>query len=102
MTKSIDFKSVLIGSFLALSVLCVLGAAPRLLSSEPVGRFTIVLSNLPGGECYILDTASGQVWPKSPWEAFQAPKLKVFSAQEPNVPKPKTRELPAPRRSNPQ
>jgi hypothetical protein len=105
MAKSIDLKSLLVGGLLALSVLCVLGATPRLLSSEAVGRFTIILSNLPGGDGYVLDTATGQVWPKysnGNTEAFYAPKLKVRVAEEPNVPKPRTRKSQIPGRSDPQ
>ena len=89
MTKSIDLKSLLVGGLLALSVLCVLGATPRLLSPEAVGRFTIILSNLPGGDGYVLDTATGQVWPKysnGNTEAFYAPKLKVQAPAEPDKP----------------
>lgn len=86
MTKSIDLKSVLVGGLLALAVLCVLGAAPRLLSGEAVGRFTIVTH---AGDPYVLDTATGQVWPKSSSgrsleAAFCAPKLNTHESQTPS------------------
>jgi hypothetical protein len=90
MMKSFDLKSLLVGGLLALSVLCVLGATPRLLSPEAVGRFTIVLSHLPGGDGYVLDTVTGQVWPRNvPGRrdaSFYAPKIGTQKPAEPNKP----------------
>ncbi len=64
MTKSIDLKSVLIGGLLALLVLCALGAASRLSPSTPIGRFALVASHDGNGDVLVLDTATGQVWPR--------------------------------------
>lgn len=102
MAKSIDLKSVLIGGLLVLSVICVLGAAPQLLSPDADGRFTIALSDTPNGEVYVLDTVTGQVWPKyfdGRTNAFYAPKLQAPS-EEPNSPKLKARESQEPSKSN--
>ncbi len=103
MTKSIDLKSLLIGSLLVLLVMCALGAAPRLLPPNSVGRFTIVTTHVYQN-AYVLDTVTGQVWERESRssEEFFAPKLKVRAAEEPNVPKPKTREGQRSGKSNPQ
>jgi hypothetical protein len=86
MAKSIDLKSLLMGGLLALLVVCILGAAPRLMPPDPVGRFAIVPSHFSTG-AYVLDTMTGQVWPE--WragresDAFWAPKLKTRESQTP-------------------
>ncbi|MCX5645835.1 MAG: hypothetical protein NTZ17_14330 [Phycisphaerae bacterium] len=89
MRKSIDLKSVLIGGFLALLIMCVLGAAPRLMSPDSVGRFAIVTSHVEP-DAYILDTVTGEVWRQSRVrgvsDAFYAPKLKIHAPGEPNKP----------------
>ncbi len=89
MAKSIDLKSLLIGGLVALLVLCVLGAAPRLRPSNPIGRFALVASHDSRGEVFLLDTATGQVWPRyvnGRTDAFFAPKLRTQAPAEPNKP----------------
>ncbi len=90
MIKSIDLKSLLIGSLLTLLVLCVLGAAPRLLPSPgPAGRYALVISHITDDNTYVIDTTTGQVWPRfaqGRTDAFYAPKLKVQAPAEPNQP----------------
>lgn len=89
MKKWIDLKSLVIGGVLVLSVMYVLGAAPRptVASEPPIRRFTLVLSNLPGGEAFVLDTATGEVWPRQSRggaNAFYGSKLKTQTSDEPN------------------
>lgn len=92
MSKSIDLKSFLIGGLLVLFVLCVLGAAPRLLSPNSVGRFAIATSHVEQ-DAFILDTMTGQVWRQSRArggsDAFYAPKLQISAPGEPNKPNPR-------------
>jgi hypothetical protein len=94
MIKTIDFRSFFIGGSVALLILCALGAAPRLLAPEAVGRFAVALSDAPNGDVYLVDTVTGQIWPKyssgGRTNAFYAPKLKVGSSTEPNSPEVKT------------
>jgi hypothetical protein len=96
MTRKLDLKSILIGGCLALLILGVLGAAPRLLSPDSVGRFAVALSDAPNGDVYVLDTVTGQVWPKysngRSTIAFYTPKLQRPPSEEPNAPKLKARK----------
>ncbi len=92
MKKSIDLKSFLLGGLLVLFVLCVLGAAPRLMSSGSVGRFAIAASHVEQ-DAFVLDTMTGQVWRQSRArggsDAFYAPKLQIPAPGEPNQPTPR-------------
>ena len=85
MMKSIDLKSFLIGGLLVLVVLCVLGAMPRLSPPGPVGRYALVVPDLPGDNSYVIDTTTGQVW-QGRTDAFYAPKLQAQAPAEPNKP----------------
>ncbi len=92
MAQSIHFRSFLIGGFVASLILCVLGAAPRLLPMSPTGPFTLVASHGSNGEMYLLDTRTGQVWAQHTnhgTREFYAPKLKVPAPVEPNSPDPR-------------
>jgi hypothetical protein len=90
MTKSIDLKSFLLGGLLALVVVFVLGAAPRLASPHPVGRYALTVAHVPNGEDYVLDTVNGQVWPRHVRgrldASFYAPKTGTQKPTEPNKP----------------
>lgn len=85
MFKTVDIRSAVIGGLLVLSALYFLGATPtRPAPGGPVQRFAIVLSDLPGGEAFVLDTATGQVWSRDGSHAFYGPKLKTQTPDEPN------------------
>jgi len=89
MKKWIDLKSLVISGVLVLSVMYVLGATPtRPAPAGPVQRFALVHSNLPGGEAFVLDTVTGEVWPRQgrggSTNAFYSPKLKTQTPDEPN------------------
>ncbi len=90
MIKTIDLRSFLLGGAVALLILCALGAVPRLPAPEAVGRFAVALSDAPNGDVYLVDTVTGQIWPKysvgGRTTTFFAPKLKAGSAAEPNSP----------------
>jgi len=89
MMKSIDLKSFLIGGLLVLSVLCVLGAMPRLSPPGPVGRYALVVSHISDDNNYVIDTTTGQVWSRSAQgrsDVFYAPKLRAQTPAEPNKP----------------
>ncbi len=90
MMKSIDLKSFLIGGLLTLSIVLVLGATPRLLSPGPVGRYALVVARVPEGDTYVLDTSTGQLWPRLVRgrldTTFYAPKLGMQTPTEPNKP----------------
>ncbi|NLH42668.1 MAG: hypothetical protein GX448_12595 [Planctomycetes bacterium] len=64
--------------------LYVLGATPtRPAPVGPVQRFAIVLSELPGGEAFVLDSATGQVWSRDASHASYGPKLQTQTPEEP-------------------
>jgi len=89
MKKSLDLKSFLIGGLLVLLVLCVLGAMPRLSPPGPVGRYALVVSHVSEDNNYVIDTITGQVWPRferGRTDVFYAPKLKVQAPADPNKP----------------
>lgn len=97
MTKANDLRSLLIGGLLALLVVCVLGATPRLRPSPgPVGRYTLIASPVSDQHAYVIDTITGQVWPrrvdggtleeKRTMDAFLASKLRTQASAEPNKP----------------
>jgi hypothetical protein len=91
MTTSIGLKGFVIGGMLVLSIMYILGASPRPTPSDPVRRFAIVLSDAPNGDAFVLDTATGQVWPRhgrgGRSDVFYAPKLRVQTPEEPNGPR---------------
>mgnify|MGYP000855476605 CR=1 FL=1 len=90
MSKSIDVKSLLIGSLLVLFVMCLLGTTPRLAPADPVGRFIIVTSSVSDNAVYVLDTVTGQVWPRyqqGGTGVFLAPKLKPQVPEETGEPR---------------
>ncbi len=88
--KSIDLKSFLVGGLLALVVMFVLGAVPRWASPNPVGRYALAVAHAPEGETYVLDTATGQVWPRFVRgrldASFYAHKIGTRVPAEPNKP----------------
>ncbi len=89
MNKSIDLKSFLLGGLLVLVVLYVLGAMPRQSPPGPVGRYALVVSHITDENNYVIDTMTGQVWPRferGRTDAFHAPKLKAQAPAEPNKP----------------
>jgi hypothetical protein len=90
MFKSVDLKSLLMGGLLVLAVLCIVGATPNLMPSAPCGRFTMVISNLPGGDAFILDTVTGQAWSRNTlYGDFTEPKLVSVKQKDPNEPRAK-------------
>ena len=81
MTRSIDIKSALVGGFVAVIVLFLVGAVIYVQPNH-YGRFQIETNN---EHAFILDTATGQVWS----EMF--PDLQsVIVAPDPNFFAPKT------------
>jgi hypothetical protein len=90
MFRSVDLKSLLIGSLLVLAVLCILGATPSPVPSAPCGRFTIVVSDA-NADAFVLDTVTGQVWSRNTLysENFIKPKLVAEKPRDPNEPRTK-------------
>lgn len=84
MSRSIDMKSVLIGSALMAIVLCLVGAVP-FMPPEQYGRFRIETND---SHAFILDTATGQAWSSM----FLNPEFGVIARPDPNFHEPKTDE----------
>ena len=86
MRHRIDLKSLLIGGLLAVVVVCVMGGVP-MVSPEFQGRFSLVAQNVVGGDVFVIDTVTGQVWERHrnmiP-NPFYEPKLEGYApAKEP-------------------
>jgi len=77
MKRHIDIKSAALGGLLATGLLLLAGATGD--PSLVVGRFQIACTD---SICYLLDTATGQVW-ESRDAGFKAPKLPVASPAKP-------------------
>jgi hypothetical protein len=71
MKTRIDRKSVLIGGMVAVGLCLLAGAAGSSDAPGPIGRFQIACTNTA---CYLVDTATGQVWDHGDRE-FKSPKL---------------------------
>jgi hypothetical protein len=84
MVRSIDLKSVLIGGFLLVMILSLVGAVPFV---EPVeyGRFQIKTND---NYAFILDSATGQVWS----EMFPDSQSSVVVVPDPSFYAPKTHQ----------
>ena len=79
MVRSIDFKSALIGGFVAVVILCSVGAV-LFTPVEYYGRFEIETNE---NYAFILDSATGQVWsemfPDSSWNLVVVPDPNFFA-----------------------
>ena len=82
MVRSIDMKSALIGGFVVVLILCLVGAV-HYVSPEQYGRFEIETND---NYAFILDSATGQVWSKE--FPYNRPGFIVYP--DPNFHAPKT------------
>lgn len=87
MKTQLDIRSMLIGILLTICCFLVLGAAR---SSNPAlnARFQLVAPG-QGGNMFIIDTASGQVWERTPGgfddaTNFRKPKIADKPVEENN------------------
>jgi len=71
MKTRIDMKSVMVGGMLATGLCLLAGAAGSGGEPGPIGRFQLACTNTV---CYLVDTATGQVWDHGD-PRFKLPKL---------------------------
>ena len=97
MFRSIDGKSLLIGGLLVAVVVCAMGDAP-IMDPQYHGRFSMTAKDTSGGDVYILDTATGQVWSRDHmyFNVFCAPKLEGYAPIEEPMPHPEPNWPPEP------